>query len=205
MRMLKVKILSTLFIFYLWLLSKTCKIRIINEEDTDINNSVIGFWHGDSFPMYLLMKKWEGLNISAVTTSDFRGDYIENIMKGFNITPIRLPNGMGARRGINEIIDKAKKDDSLSVCFAIDGPLGPYHSPKKMVFHIAHFCGKKYVGLQIDIRGKYVVNSRWDKYVIPLPFSTMTYTVKNFGIISKEQLKEYDRLSQNITNFMEGS
>lgn len=205
MRKLKVKILSKFFIFYLGLLLKTCKIRIINEEDTDINNSVIGFWHGDSFPMYLIMRLWDNLNMAAITTSEPRGDYISSMMKGFNVTPIRLPNGVGARHGINEIIEMAKKDDSLSVCFAIDGPVGPYHSPKKMVFHIAHYCGKKFVGLQIDVKGKYAVKSRWDKYIIPLPFSTMTYTIKSFGVITKEQLKAYDRLRQNITGFMEGS
>lgn len=205
MRKLKVKIFSGFFIFYLWLLTTTCKIRIINECHTDINNSIIGFWHGESFPMYLLMKQWTGLNIAAVATSDPRGDYIDTIMKKYNIKPLRLPNGIAARHGINDIIKIGKSDKSLCICFSIDGPLGPFHQPKKMVFHIAHYCEKKYLGIHIDVKGKYVIKSRWDKYLIPLPFSRMTYTVKNFGEISKEQIKNYDQLSKDITNFMEGN
>lgn len=205
MRSIVVKLVSWYSIFYLWILSKTCKIRIINECDTDINNSIIGFWHGESYPMYLLLKHWRELNIAAVTTSDPRGDYISTIMKKYNIKPLRLPSGTAARHGINDIIKVGKEDRTLCICFSIDGPLGPFHEPKKMVFHIAHYCEKKYIGLQIDIKGKYVFKSRWDKYVVPLPFSTMTYTVRNFGVITKEQLKDYDRLSQNITNFMEGN
>lgn len=200
-----VKAVSGFFIAYLKLLSKTCKIRIIKAQDIDINNSIIGFWHGESFPMYLLMDKWKNMNIGAVVTSDARGDYIAGVMKFLNIKAIRLPNGISARKGISEIICIAKKDEALSICFAIDGPLGPRYQPKKMVFFIAQGCGKKYVSIKAEVKGKVTGFLRWDKYVVPLPFSAITFKINNHGTISKEQLKDFDRLSKNIFNQMEGS
>lgn len=202
---MKVKIISSLYIFYLWILSKTCKIRIINECDIDINNSIIGFWHGESFPMYLLMKRWNELNIAAIATSDARGDYIDTICKRYGIRPLRLPNGSAARHGINDIIKIGKEDKTLSICFSIDGPLGPFHDPKKMVFYIANRAEKKYLGITVQVKGKYVIKARWDKYVVPLPFSKITYNIRSFGDISKEHVRNYDRLRQDIINFMAGS
>lgn len=203
MKGIKVTLVSKFYIFYLWLMSKTCKISVINGGVKDINNSVVGFWHGESFPMYLLMKRWSGLNIGAVVTSDERGDYISTVCGKFGITPLRLPNGAAARHGINDIIKKGKEDGSLIICFSIDGPLGPYHDPKKMVFHIAHYTDKEYVGVQVHVKGKIVLSSRWDKYIIPLPFSKIEFTIKNFGKISKERMKSYEELRHQVINFME--
>lgn len=203
MERVKINIISKFYIFYLWLLSKTCKISVINNAQTDINNSVIGFWHGESFPMYLLMKKWKKYNTAAVVTSDKRGDYIASLCETFGLIAFRIENGTKARHSINEIIRQGKAKQSLSICFSIDGPLGPFHEPKKMVFHIANHTEKKYFGIKTEINRKIILKSRWDKYVIPLPFSTITFKIKEFGIISKEHLRQYDNLRQNIINLME--
>ncbi|MBQ5850330.1 MAG: hypothetical protein IIW54_05905 [Lachnospiraceae bacterium] len=202
---MKVKLISYFYIGYLKLLSKTCKIRIIKPEDVDINNSIIGFWHGESFPMYLLFERYPDVNMSAIATSDKRGEYITAIMADYGIKPLRLANGAASRRGISEIINLGKQDTSLSICFSIDGPLGPYHEPKKMVFFIAESCGKKYISIRPIIKGKITAFSRWDKYVIPLPFSSITFDVREYGMITKEQIKDFDRLSKEIINHMEGS
>lgn len=200
----KVKFISKFYNSYLSLMARTCKISVINQSEEDINNSVVGFWHGESFPMYLLMQRWGKLNVAAVITSDERGDYISSLCTRFGLTPLRLPNGSAARHGINEIIKVGKEDKTLSICFSIDGPLGPYHDPKKMVFHIANYTGKKYVGVRVKVKGKLVLKSRWDKYVVPLPFSRIVFEIKCFGEISKKQLKNYDGLRQDVIDFMEG-
>ena len=56
LRQIKETIISKLFIVYLELVFKTSDI-VLNELNFDINNSIIGFWHGDSYSMNLVIKK----------------------------------------------------------------------------------------------------------------------------------------------------
>lgn len=200
----RIKIFTVLCRGYLQILSKTCKIRIINEENVDINNSVIGCWHGETFPAYLLLERLTDLKLTAITTSDSRGDYISALMSQFGVTPLRLPNGVAARHGIAEAIELGKNDEKLSLFFSIDGPLGPYHEPKKMVFHIAQKCNKKYIGVNIKVKGKVTFFARWDKYIVPLPFSSITFKIRTAGDITTEKMKNYANLRQDVVNLMEG-
>ena len=56
LRRIKENIISKLFIVYLELVFKTSNI-VLTEFKFDINNSIIGFWHGDSYSMNLVIKK----------------------------------------------------------------------------------------------------------------------------------------------------
>lgn len=199
---LKSKLITPLYLTYLHLLSHTCKVVFINEDNVDLNDSVLGFWHGESFATYLMLRTMNQYKLGIVLTSDPRGEYIADLCAHFSMIPLRLPNGAAARHGIADIIKLGKTDQKIILAFSIDGPLGPFHVPKKMVYHIAQKTNKKVLCLHIEVSKKIVLKNRWDQYAIPLPFSRVTMKLRSLPPTTKEELQEFDKYQQKITYLM---
>lgn len=127
LRQIKETIISKLFIVYLELVFKTSDI-VLNELNFDINNSIIGFWHGDSYSMNLVIKKLvsEKFSLNVIVTADTRGNYIENVLKKYNVKALRMPDGIKMKSFLRDLKLVSKKENE-SVAISLDGPLGPYH------------------------------------------------------------------------------
>lgn len=192
---------SKFFIWYLNLLYKTCEIDYdLDESVSNLDDSIIIFWHGQSFCAYYLMKLFPDAKVGVVMTSDARGEYIEDMTKSFGGIPVRIPNGAAARHGIREIIDMGKADEKLVFSFSVDGPLGPQYEPKKMVFHISNKTNKKVLCCKIDVKRKIQLKKRWDKYVIPLPFGKIHFKIKVLPPTAKEELTDFENYQKKIVN-----
>lgn len=69
-----------------------------------------------------------------------------------------------------------------SIAVALDGPLGPRHEPKKLAFYLSEHAEEAFVGISLSYSSCIRLTRRWDKYVIPLPFTTVDVAVKDYGI-----------------------
>lgn len=191
-------IISKLFIGYIELVYKTSNI-VLSEFKFDINNSIIGFWHGDSYSMNLVLKKLMTgkFNLNAIVTADTRGNYIESILKKYKVNALRMPDGIKMKSFLREL-KLVSKNQNESIAIALDGPLGPYHIPKKIGFSLSRESNKKIIGVKLDYSRKISLKGRWDKYIIPLPFTTIKVNINNFGIVTSEDLKNFKNYSKKI-------
>lgn len=187
MRLKKIgeNILQWLFTRYLSLIDHTVKI-IWDEENRYGDSQIFGFWHEDSFFMNLVLEKlsYKTTPVDVIVTADARGNYIENMVRRCGGNALRVPDGYKAFAALKKIVrDTYEKTHSIAV--ALDGPLGPRHEPKKLAFYLSEHADEEFVGISLSYSFCLRLTRRWDKYVIPLPFTTVTVAVKNYGVVKK--------------------
>lgn len=211
---------------YLTLLEKTVKVTFhlyeaaegswgeIRQERSYVRPnqyaSIVGFWHEDSFMMNLVLKEWmeagrertKGIGMDVVVTADKRGDYIEAMLERYGASALRIGDGMRMRAGMEQLTGSAT-DRSKGLAIALDGPLGPYHEPKKLACFLAEQSGKHFCGVHVRYSCRLRLFSRWDRYVIPLPFTRVKVEVCDFGPISREMLRGYSDGKVKIRAVME--
>lgn len=192
------KLLSHIFLTYLKLVAMTGKLVVIN-KDLIKENIMVGYWHGDSFCMQLVLKEMTKIyeKIHVVVTSDIRGDVIEAMLYAFGAKAIRLPDGIKMRQYFRKLIKSSKENNGI-LALSLDGPTGPVHEPKKLLFVLAAEAKKQVVYIRFEYKHVIRLKHRWDRYVIPLPFYRITAVVEDLGIITKEDVRNFEFLKQRI-------
>ena len=183
---------------YLRLVHMTSKIVFTGYTDArDAGEKYLfGFWHGDSYSFFPLL---DGRGDVIITTVNRRGDYIDGLGKAFGLVSARLPDdpdSAGAFSGIRFLLNAAKDQH---IATSMDGPLGPYHIPKRFVLTIAYLAKKRIVPISLTVKRKIVLTRRWDNYVIPLPFSHITFDFHEPVTVHKDKLEEAsDRIIEEM-------
>lgn len=183
-------ILCRLFYGYLKCLEKTVKVEWIQPEMFG-GNSLVGFWHEDSFAMNLVLREitGQGEAVAVLVTGDVRGNYIQYLLEKCKGRAVRVGHGF-CNAGVLKDILKSLKEDRESVAIAMDGPLGPRHIPKKMTYFLSEQGRRPMVGVTLDYSHKIALKSRWDHYRIPLPFSRITVRFDNYGVVTSHHKPE---------------
>ena len=135
----------------------------------------------------ILLERWREAGYDVIVTADTRGNYIEHMIKRCGGNALRVPDGFKAFAALKKIVqDNYEKDHSIAV--ALDGPLGPRHEPKKLAFYLSEHAEEDFVGISLSYSFCLRLSARWDKYVIPLPFTAVEVSVKNYGIVKKNEV-----------------
>lgn len=198
MRKILFNLLSKIFLAYLKLISLTCKLEIKN-EDRIRENTMLGYWHGDSYCMQLVLKHISKRihKIDIIVTADRRGDAIEGIISYYGANAIRLPDGLGIRHFMRDLKELSRNSEGI-LAASLDGPLGPVHEPKRLLFLLAAEGDKELVYIHFKYKNVIRLRHRWDNYVIPLPFSRITAEVEEIGSISKEDLRDFSKYREKL-------
>ncbi|WFR56490.1 hypothetical protein QA584_23200 [Anaerocolumna sp. AGMB13025] len=183
-----------LFHTYIRLVGATGRIKI-NHIDRIQQNTMLGYWHGDSYCMQLVLKEVakKRKRIQVIVTADKRGDAIEYMINHYDAKAIRLPDGLKMRPFFAQLKAESLSEGGI-LATALDGPLGPLHEPKKLLFLLALESDKEMTYVHFTYRRVLRIKRRWDNYVIPLPFSKITAEIEDLGKIEKSDLanfKEY--------------
>lgn len=199
MRLKLDQLIGNVYIGYLELVAKTSKIEVEFLDKVDVKNCILGFYHGDSYVMNLLMRalKEEELKASIVVTADARGNYIEKLLNYYNMKALRMPDGIRMKSFLRELKEESKKENKTLVV-SLDGPLGPLHEPKKIGFMLSNYSQKEFLGVKLEVTRKIRLTKRWDNYIIPLPFSKIKFTISNFGVVSKENLADFNNYKELV-------
>ncbi|MGC4018413.1 MAG: hypothetical protein QM793_03740 [Muricomes sp.] len=190
-------ILVHLFTGYLKLLEKTVVIQWA-ENSVCRGKQIFGFWHEDSYFMNLVLAdiSRQTSPVDVIVTADTRGDYIQSLIERCGGNAIRVPDGFASFGVLKNVFQNAY-EKARCIAVALDGPLGPRHEAKKLAFFLSEQSGEDFVGITISYSSKLRLRWRWDKYVIPLPFSTVTVAAHNYGELDKKHIPELP-VSANI-------
>ena len=115
-----------------------------------------------------------------------------NVMDKFGFINISGSSNNKKGRGITiydlkKIIKNLRKGYSLAI--TPDGPRGPRYKINSQVVNIAKLSGAKIIPSSCSISRSIRLNS-WDRFVFPLPFSTLSYYFDQKIAISKHIKKE---------------
>nr|WP_302596641.1 hypothetical protein [uncultured Cellulosilyticum sp.] len=200
MNLYKDKLLIVTYTAYIEFVARTSSIKLQGDIlPKDFDSSMIGFWHGDSFTMNLLLRELRHYNhnISVVVTQDKRGDYIHGVLTTYHTKTLRIPDGAAIRPFLATLKETSQLGNE-TICIALDGPLGPYKETKKLLFMLSEHAKKPCILLNVNYSKAIKLSKRWDYYTIVLPFSKITFTAHHLGITQQEDLKQFKLYKQFI-------
>ncbi len=175
----KRKILSTLLppigAFLIRLIYLTCKKEYKISSKIPKEPFIVAFWHGELLMQPYLYKKVRGKHKIAVMISEhFDGEIIARIVKRFGIDSVRGSTKKGAAKVLLNAIRKMR--DGYDIAITPDGPRGPRYSVAEGIVAIS----KKEDAYIVPFRykaSKYWQLNSWDRFIIPKPFSRLTFYV----------------------------
>jgi len=184
------KIITFISIYYIEFVYKTSKI-VSTGQYSLLNAShdekfIIVFWHGDSYSLYPYLR---GQGLYVITTNNERGDYINLICNHFGYKTIRVPDQSGGGNFLFKIRREINAANCANLTITLDGPLGPYHEPKRFSFITAVLTKRKLLPLTINCKRKINLKGRWDNFTIPLPFNRIELQVYAPLEVTKKDLE----------------
>ena len=167
-----IKLKGFLFAWVLRLQRLTWRVCFQGREQLDRlystkNRFLICFWHGKYVPMFPLL---EGYQACVVSSLSERGSVIAEICGNFGYQSAQVPDRPG--RGALTLMGKALSG-VWAGGIAVDGPLGPRYRVKTSVIRMASAFGFDLLPVSAGSRRKIVLNRRWDRMELPLPFTTV--------------------------------
>jgi len=215
------ELICLIFIAYMKLVYLSSRKILINCDvlPTAAKNKaplIISFWHNrlmmTPFPTQGLVKKYLGFNFMSLASRHGDGKFVGRIMEKFGMIIIygSSNDGRKSSRGIDvgsfkRIFSGLKKGYSLGI--TPDGPRGPNQKINGEVINIARISGAGIVAMSYSC-SKFKQINTWDKFKIPLPFSTLCFYFdeKTFYVnkdANEEEIKKIKKEVEERMNFVQ--
>jgi len=132
----------------------------------DRDHVFYAFWHGR---LLLLVPSFGPWHVTIMTDLSWAGELLARILRRFGYHVVR---GSSKRGGVQGIIQMKKVvEKGVGGALAVDGPHGPYRQSKPGVLFLAAKLGYPIVPLTFSADRYWILESTWDKFLIPKPFS----------------------------------
>lgn len=133
---------------------------------------ILCVWHNRLvFGMYAYsnnIKPISGRRMAAMVSASKDGALLVEIMKAFDMKPVR---GSTSRRGRQALLELSRKIKSgLHLGITPDGPRGPSYEIQDGILALSQVTGLPIVPLGSSANRKYRFNS-WDRFQLPMPFA----------------------------------
>lgn len=156
---------------YVRLVAATCRVDgVVSQEQV-----VLAFWH--EYNLAAAVAAWRTRRARhhvSFSTQTFRGEVMTAMLAALGSGSVALP-AEGARpeaaRLSLELARLAREGASPVV--SPDGPFGPYRRAKPGALVVARESGIPIQPWAIAARPSVRLRSRWDRHVVPLPFSRL--------------------------------
>jgi len=172
---------------------------------------VVAAWHGMGMMLAgYLYAQGDPSRYTVVVPDDPQGEVLSAWVRRWGAAPFTISmkaDSMVAARRLLSLIREMKRGKSLYL--NPDGPYGPTHEPKKGVVFIARKAGALIVPA-----GAYTATGfripRWDRYLVPFPFSRITVVLGEPMEVSpstdlegaraalRERLNEVERAAEEL-------
>ncbi len=153
-----------------FVIGKTLKVKVFGTENLN-ENALYCFWHQNTFALFTAnpIKK-----LAILTATEARGEIFTRVAEKFNLEITRTSYNEDPKAGASAFIKLVKKvKDGFSLGIALDGPKGPLHVIKPGIALLSKKTGKRIIPVGIEYSKRICLTKRWDKYFVPLPFSSV--------------------------------
>ena len=164
----------------------------------DEKRFLLCFWHGKYVPIVPLL---EGYKACIISNQSKRGNVIVEICRNFGYQSAQIPDQ--PRHDSLRLIGAVLSANRVGG-IAVDGPLGPRGRVKSGVIRMASTLKFDLLPVSLDSRWKIVLNKRWDRMMLPLPFTKIYLVfgepIKMTTELHHEQVRVLaDNLAEAIT------
>ncbi len=204
---MKAKLFGYFIVFIIKAVSRTLRLRLddrcgISEKSTVENSVIWAFWHSKVFLMPIIYRRFLSKRKGTVLTSPSRdGQIIVEVMKRFGVSAIRGSSNRSPVRALRESIEYLQNNIQSDLAITPDGPRGPSKVLQPGVIKLAQQTGAPIMPISISYSKSIKLNT-WDKFQIPIPFSTVTIVLHEFHwvgeVINKEELEDLSRNLEKV-------
>ena len=180
--------------FFLWLLSllvnKTIKLEVYGDEVIDKIHKegkpvIFAFWHNASHPFFYYYRDRKAY---IIPVNKIPGQVLASFARKYNYLtePLNI-DGTPAERTetVIKLIRNLKKGHDVPL--AVDGPPDEkLYDVKPGIFYIASKSGAAIVPAGMYAKRGLTMWWRWDKYIIPLPFTKVVIVVDKPAFLPKK-------------------
>lgn len=153
--------------WFLLLLRKTLKFKVINQESSDNIRCIYMFWHRNLLLM-TLQRIDQGAAVMVSSSKD--GEMIAGPLSELGYIPVR---GSSSRKGSMAMREMIRMSKTISLAITPDGPKGPCYTFHPGLFQIAYLAKIPIVAVAVNANKEWLFNS-WDKFRFPKPFAKLT-------------------------------
>lgn len=157
-------------------LGATLRYRDVTAPGTPVGINIPGptifaFWHRT---LLICAHRFRDHNITILISSSFDGELIARTVALLGFQPVR---GSSSRGGASGLRAMAQAYSEGHICaFTADGPRGPSMVAKAGPVQLAQLTEAPWIGAyHAQPNRRWELNS-WDRFIIPKPFSTVTFT-----------------------------
>jgi lysophospholipid acyltransferase (LPLAT)-like uncharacterized protein len=164
------KIAGIILYFWLNVINKTLRVTYQIPENLRVfqqTNYIYTIWHKNTFsPIYL----YRNQNIAMFVTDNLRGRILGYAAKKLGYDTIVLLKDR--KRSVIKMFIKIRKGQNCIM--AVDGPIGPYMKINEGSRHLSENTKTLAIAVNVEYGLAIPIFWRWDKFLIPLPFSNVT-------------------------------
>ena len=170
-------VIPPLAVVLIRLLGMTLRYRDVNAPATPVGIKVPGptifaFWH---CALLVCAYRFRNEGIAILISRSFDGELIARIVERLGFVAIRGSSTRGgpqALRGMQQAYTEAHR-----ICaFTADGPKGPSRIAKPGPVQLAELTGANWVGAFHAQPDRTWQLHSWDRFMIPKPFTTVTFS-----------------------------
>jgi len=173
--------------WFLLLLRKTLKFKVINQESSDNIRCIYMFWHRNLL-MMTLQRVYHGAAVMVSSSKD--GELIAGPLWELGYIPVR---GSSSFKGSSAMKEMIKISQKISLAITPDGPKGPCYTCHPGIFQIAYLAKIPIVAVAVNADKEWQFNS-WDRFRFPKPFAKLTMIYSDpIWVKSKEDFATAER------------
>lgn len=160
-------------IFYL-LYFYTLRIQVVNPQWShpllrDFNVIYV-CWHSKSF---LLIPFGYGWPVAILTLLDDRNLFLDRLLRFLAYKTVPVTSEARATIRLKRYLEK----DKIHVLLAVDGPVGPRGIVRPGAEFLSRETGRPIVVMRVEYERSFRIQSRWDQYEVPYPFTRSKVTL----------------------------
>ena len=157
------------FLVSLWLGS----LRVRLEAPEEFGPGILGTWHRDLLASCAAFKDME---VHAFVSQSKDGDFFSATAKRLGYVVTRGSDSHGALN-VRHLLESLKSGQFAGM--ALDGPHGPAGIVKPGSLWLSRKSGRPLWKIQVQY-GRHFTLHTWDRFIIPLPMSTIVVRIKYF-------------------------
>jgi lysophospholipid acyltransferase (LPLAT)-like uncharacterized protein len=146
--------------------ARTWRVRWVDAPPAE--RAVYAFWHGQQMALVAARR---GTPLATLVSLSRDGELQASVMRRLGLDVVRGSSSSGGARGLRGMIRAVRA--GADAAFAVDGPRGPAHRAKAGALVVGERARARIVPLASAARRTWVLRGAWDRFEIPLPFTTV--------------------------------
>ncbi len=176
--MLRAKLVSVV----IRLLARTWSLEV--QGQLPMQPCVVAFWHGSMLPIWWAFR---GLRPTAMVSASRDGALLAQLLQDWNYRTVRGSSSQGGSAALSDLVRAAH--DHV-VMLTPDGPRGPSQEMKPGAVVAAQRAGVPLLLVAARVSRSKIFERSWDRFVLPLPFATVTLVIDVPCMISAEATRQ---------------